>query len=176
MRRLGLYNLLFTMMFLLSAFSTIIAQNGEPPPNGQGFAPPPRPNLLQELGLTKAQIQQMRRMNSDLQPRMREAQRNLREANQALDEAIYADETSEEIIKERIRAAQQAQAEVLKNRVLMETSVRRILTREQLVKFREMRQQFAQKQANPNNPNKNPNKVVNQKRRPLQNRIGRPNQ
>src|SRR6187551_2529791 len=49
-------------------------------------------NLLRQLGLSPEQIQQIRRIKMEQRPSMDEAQRRFREANRALDEAIYADQ------------------------------------------------------------------------------------
>jgi Spy/CpxP family protein refolding chaperone len=168
MKRLSL---LITFIFLFGAFSIVPAQNGERP--DQAFAPPPqRPNILQELGLSRDQIQELRRINTNQQPQLRQAQRNLKEANEALDEAIYADDTNDEIIKERVRAVQQAQSEVIKHRTFMEMSIRKVLTKPQLIKFRELRENFQRRQAN---QNKRP-ETTNPRKQILQKRIGRPNQ
>jgi Spy/CpxP family protein refolding chaperone len=166
--------LLFAFILLFGTFSMVSAQNGEPPPGAQPFAAPPeRPNLLQALGLSRDQVQQLRRLNAELQPQMRQAQRNLKEANEALDEAIYGDDANEDLIRERIRAVQQAHGEVIRRRALMETSIRKILTRDQLVRFRELRQNFQKRQGNRNDPN-NPKRIQNPNRT-LKRGILRPN-
>lgn len=169
------FSLLFTLVLLFGTFAVVKAQNGEPPPGAQGFAPAQGPNLLEALGLTREQVQQLRRLNAVLQPQRKELQRNLKEANDALDEAIYADETNDEIIRERVRAVQQAQSELIRHRAFMETSVRRILTKEQLVKFRQLRENSKNR---PLNPNKmmNPNKMDEPPNGPLRRRLNRQNQ
>lgn len=178
MKRLSI---LLAIILLIGAFSIINAQN-DPPPGGQTFVSEARPaNLLQQLGLTRPQVQQLRRINADLQPQMREAQRNWREANLALDEAIYADESNDEIVQERIKAAQFAQTELIRNRAMLESAIRKVLTRDQLIKFRQLRQEFKQRQAKPANNRQrrmeNPDKMIrNPQKQPLKRRILRPNQ
>jgi periplasmic protein CpxP/Spy len=98
--------------------------------------------LFEQLGLSREQIQQIRRINRDKQPLMREAQDKLREANRALDAAIYADTPNEEEIKNRLKNVQTAHAEVLRIRTVMEFEVRKVLTAEQLAKFRQLREEF----------------------------------
>lgn len=113
-----------------------------------------RPNLMRELGLSQEQIQQIRRMNAERKPLMNQAQRRLRMANRALDQAIYSDSVNEEDVQVRLKEFQAAQAEMVRLRFTNELAVRKILTREQLVRFRELRQNFAERrrQNMQNNP------------------------
>ena len=173
MKKLNLLSLIFAVLLLTCAFSTVNAQD-EPPidaPKAQVDGQR-RPNLLQELGLTKEQRQQIRRLNADKQPMMREAQMRLREANRNLDQAIYADNVDETEIQARMKEAQIAQAEVIKIRSLTELAVRKILTPEQLAKFREVRRQFAERMENRQNQIKNrikdaPDRQKNNRQNPL---------
>jgi Spy/CpxP family protein refolding chaperone len=103
-----------------------------------------RPNLFAELGLTREQVQQIRRINQDRRPRMMEAQHRLRLATQGLDASIYRDSVSEEEFRTKLKELQSAQAEVARLRFESELSIRRILTPDQLVRFRELRQKFAE--------------------------------
>lgn len=156
MKKFNFLSLIFAGLLLTFTFSTVNAQD-EPPID----APKPpfdaqrRPNLLQELGLTQEQRQQIRRLNAEKQPMMREAQMRLRQANRNLDQAIYADNVDETEIQTRLKEAQLAQAEVTKIRALTELAVRKILTPEQLVKFREVRRQFTERMENRQNQLKN---------------------
>jgi Spy/CpxP family protein refolding chaperone len=101
-----------------------------------------RGNMLRQLGLSREQIQQIRRLNVDRRPLMEEAQRRFREANRSLDAAIYADEVIDADVQARLKDVQLAQAELQRLRFMNELAVRRILTPEQLVRFREMRRRF----------------------------------
>ncbi|MBK6751408.1 MAG: hypothetical protein IPG67_15775 [Acidobacteria bacterium] len=101
-----------------------------------------RQNVLMQLGLSREQVQQIRLINRDRKPLMDEAQRRFREANVALDLAIYSDETSDADVEARLKDVQLAQAEVAKLRFANEYAVRKILTPEQLVRFRDLRQRF----------------------------------
>ena len=104
-----------------------------------------RPNLPRELGLSQEQLQAIKRMNQARRPLMEDANRKLREANRALDMAIYADDLSEADITARLREFQLAQAEVAKLRFQGELELRKILTLEQLTKFRTLREQFGRR-------------------------------
>lgn len=101
-----------------------------------------RQNVLMQLGLSRDQVQQIRRLNQERKPLMDEAQRRFREANVALDLAIYSDQPSDSDVEARLKDFHLAQAEVAKLRFANEYAVRKILTPEQLVRFRELRRRF----------------------------------
>lgn len=104
-----------------------------------------RPNLLRELGLSHEQVQAIRRMNQARRPLMEDATRRLREANRALDMAIYADNLNQDDVDARLKELQSAQAEVAKLRFQGELELRKVLTPEQLSKFRVLREQFGRR-------------------------------
>jgi Spy/CpxP family protein refolding chaperone len=176
-----LYRFTCAAFLLFALFSVTNAQNGEPPPGGDGFAPPPRPNLLQELNLSKEQIQQLRIINREWNPRRQQAQRSFREAQRELEEAIYLDEADEGLINRKKEMVKTAHSELINTQTTMQTLIRNILTNQQLARFKQLRQQFAQRQGDPNgrpvNQNNRPlNQRNNQPSRPLPNRILRPKQ
>jgi len=140
-------SLMAAAVFALTAF----AQDGPggPPYQDQGKAPDNRPNLLRQLGLSREQMEQVRRLNVERRPVMEAAQRRFREANRSLDQAIYADQVNEAEVQERIRETQLAQAELIKLRAMNEITIRRILTPDQLARFITLRQRFDAANANP---------------------------
>lgn len=101
-----------------------------------------RADMLHSLGLSEEQMQQIRKLHADQRPRMDEAQKRLRESTRSLNEAMYADEVSDSNVQNRLKDRQAALAEVERLRFTTEFAVRRILTPDQLVRFREMRQRF----------------------------------
>ncbi len=113
-----------------------------------------RQGFLQQIGLTRDQVRQLRMLNQRHRPIMMAAQRRLREATVALDTAIYADTLAEGEFDTKLKEQQLAQAEVIRVRSLGELAIRKILTPEQLVKFRELREQFEIKRRE-NVPRKN---------------------
>jgi len=159
---------IFAFFLLTVCFSTVKSQEET---TQQNFNQERRPNLLTELDLSQSQIQQIRRINADKKPLMREAQQKVREANRSLDQAIYADDADETEIQDRLKAAQLAQAEVTKIRSSTEYAVRKVLNPIQLVKFREIRQRFMERMENNQNGRKNrplnaPNqRLLNRQRR-----------
>ena len=146
MKKMKYAKLLLLLIVAVAAISgQALGQTG--PPSNE---PPPvdrpdddRPNLLAELGLSPEQVQQIRRMNQERRPAMMQAQRRMRLANRDLDQAIYADNFSEADFQARLKEFQAAQADMARLRFESEMSVRKVLTPEQLVKFRGLRAQFA---------------------------------
>lgn len=133
--------ILFTLLFLTFGFSAVRAQN-DADFQKQQFDEPRRPQLLRELGLKPEQIRQIKIINDENREKMREANFHLREARKNLDAAIYADNTNETLIETKLREFQNAQAEVAKIRTLTELAIRKTLTPDQLVRFRDIRQEF----------------------------------
>jgi len=157
---------------LLAALGIVRAQDGPLPENvnarpmadrQQGE----RPDLLRELGLSQDQVREIRRLNQQRRPQMNAAAQRLRLANRALDEAIYTDTVNDEDFQLRLREFQAAQSEIARIRFESEMNVRRILTPEQLSRFRELRRRFAEQQMGPGRSQGEPN------RRQMR-RLGRP--
>jgi Spy/CpxP family protein refolding chaperone len=119
-----------------------------------------RPNLMSYLGLSKEQVQQVRKIKQANREGIQQAERNQRLAKKELDEAVYNDNFDENDVQNKLRNFQIAQAELVKLRTADELAIRKVLTPEQLVKFREFRQRFMQR------PMQNPNKE-NQPIRPI---------
>ena len=122
---------------------------GTPPPDAekQQFAGSPdqtRADMLAELGLTQDQSQVLRRMNAERRPIVEAANKRLRAANMALDSVIYGDAVDEMDFRARLKEFQDAQADVTRIRFENELTLRRVLTPDQLVKFRGIRQRIAE--------------------------------
>lgn len=134
------YLVLSAVLSIMASAGLSYAQNAPPPRQAvdQG-----RPKLLQELGLSPEQLQKVREMNQTRKPLMEEAVRHMRDANRALDAAIYNDTLNEDDISLKLRDFQAAQAEVAKLRFQSELALRRILTPDQLTRFRTLRERFA---------------------------------
>lgn len=142
-------------LILLGAVFTIFAtaasaQDGPPPPEevSQFETQEKKPNLLENLGLSRDQVRQIRILNRDRKPLMEAAQHRLREANRALDMSIYSDALDENAVEASLREFQEAQGEVAKIRFQSELELRKILTAEQLVKFRGLRARVAEAREN----------------------------
>lgn len=130
---------LFAMMF---AVPTLAQDEPLPEPQRPAANQQPQVNMLRQLGLNREQIQRLQQINRTRKPLMDAAQEKLRNANRLLDEAIYADEVSDVDVQAKLKEVQLAQAEVFRVRFTSELQIRRMLTPEQLVRFRNMRQRF----------------------------------
>ena len=138
-----LSQIFLTAVFVTTAgVAVVVAQDAAPEP-ADAVKKDACPNLFRELGLSPEQFQQLRKLNAARRPDMEAAQQRLRAANRALDAAIYADSPSDVDVHTKLSEFQQAQAEVARIRFDSELAIRRILTPEQLVKFRDLRQRFA---------------------------------
>jgi len=146
MRRRSYQHLIFAVAFILSFAAFALGQSpdqpavGGPPP--VAHSPDARGNVLRELGLTLEQAQAIRRINQERRSALAAAGRRLREANRALDDAIYADTADDSLIKSRLAELQSAQSEAASLRFEKELAIRRVLTPEQLVRFRDLRRKF----------------------------------
>ena len=135
---------LFLIAVCVALMPAAFGQEGPPAGPERRPAGDDRPDMLAQLGLTPEQIQQFQRLNVQHRPLMNEAQRRMREANRELDMAIYADTVSDDDVRAKVRAFQDAQAELNRLRFGHELNIRKILTHEQLIRFREMRRRFAE--------------------------------
>lgn len=140
MKNFNFFTLIFIGCLIMLSFSIVCGQDQQSPE--QTFDQKERPNLLAELDLSPEQIRQIRLLNRERQPLVRAARQRMKDANLALDQAVYADSIDESLIQTRLKEAQMAQAEFTKIRSFTEFAVRKILTPEQLVKFREVRLKF----------------------------------
>lgn len=167
---------LAVFVFVFAALAN--AQETKPvetqPQDGQNPVQDVRNNALRQLGLSREQVQQIRRMNMERKPLMDAAQLRFREANRSLDEAIYADQVNDGDVQTRLKELQLAQADVARIRFMNELSVRKILTPDQLTRFRELRQRFEQVRENVErrngdrkDPNQNRDGFAPQQTRPV---------
>jgi Spy/CpxP family protein refolding chaperone len=155
MKRTRFFKLFMVLALCVAAAVGVSAQEGDiddGPQDGDqpvaGRRQEPRFNLLRQLGLSREQIQRIRRMNQARKPLIESAQQRFREANRLLDAAIYADEVNEEDVRARLKEVQLAQAELIRIRSMDELAMRRLLTADQLLRFRELRARFDQDRPN----------------------------
>lgn len=141
--------LILAVALLLLGILPAYGQDDPPPRNdfvaesGDADTPNRRNILRRELQLSDQQMVMIRRINLETRPKMAEAQTRLKLLRQELDAAIYADDLNEDQLRERVRSVIEAEAEVTRIRAMSEVAVRKVLTPEQLVRFRELRQRFA---------------------------------
>jgi len=101
--------------------------------------PDPQQPIFQRLGLSADQLQKIRSINRRQRPKLQQANLAVERARLALDEAIYADEVSEDRMKEALARFNRAQVDLANLRMQTEFEIRKILTPDQLNQFREMR-------------------------------------
>ena len=99
--------------------------------------------LRERLNLLPAQIEQIKAIREENREQWRVARQRARQAQRALDEAIYSDNADEVLIETRTREVADAQTALVRMRALTELKIRRILTPEQLNTLRALRQQRA---------------------------------
>jgi len=129
--------LLTLILGFLFAFSAM-GQDVKPDP---AAAQPGNGNLLEQLGLTPDQVREIRQLNKQRKPAMEGAKLRVVNANRDLDAAIYADNVDEAQVNAQLAELQIAQADVARIRFTNELAIRRILTPEQLGRFRDLRRQ-----------------------------------
>lgn len=139
---------LFVMSVLLVAFAVAgtFAQNGPPARDQQPAQPDKRddrpPSMWRFLGLSDDQLKQIQKVNLEHRTQEREARQRYQTAMRELDAAIYAVDLDEDIVKAKLEEFRLAQGELSRLRFKNELLVRKVLTPEQLLKFREMRRRF----------------------------------
>ena len=115
------------------------------PQNVQANQPPD----FRLLNLSPDQIQKIRTINMDLKDERQAANQKLRQAQRALAEAVESPTPDEALIAQRSREVAEAQASTIRLRSLTEARVLQVLTPEQRIKLREIRQRnLAQRRAN----------------------------
>ena len=137
-----------TLLALLAFMSTVPSAQGqtvqqpsatpEPQQGGSGGDP------ILQLNLTPDQREQIRSIRQANKAERATINQRLRDANQALDEALDADKPDENVVEQRMRDVGAAQAAAMRMRILTEVRIRRVLTAEQLGILRTLRQQARQ--------------------------------
>ena len=127
-----------TLMLLLAAVLLFAAPTS-------GYAqdlPPSNADPIQQLRLTPEQRQRIRIIFAENKDERQMANRRLREANVALDQALDAEPVDENVVDQRINELAAAQAAQTRMRVRMELRIRRELRPEQLAIWRQFRLQL----------------------------------
>lgn len=99
------------------------------------------PADLRFLDLTPDQIQKIRSINAELKDQRQAAVMRMRQAQRALAEAVESPTPDEALISQRSRELAEAQANTIRLRSLTEARILQVLTPEQRVKLRVMREQ-----------------------------------
>jgi Spy/CpxP family protein refolding chaperone len=103
--------------------------------------PEPATDPIEQLRLTPEQRQAIRRIMAESRDERQSTNRRLRETNIALDQALDAEPTDENLVEQRINDVATAQAAQLRLRIHTEMKIRRILRPEQVATLRRLRLQ-----------------------------------
>jgi Spy/CpxP family protein refolding chaperone len=124
--------ILLSLIVILTAASFVPAQQ----------EPEPTTDPIEQLRLSPEQRQAIRRIVADSRDERQMTNRRVREANVALDQALDAQPTDENLIEQRISDLAAAQAAQLRMRIHTEMKIRRILRPEQLAILQRLRLQL----------------------------------
>ena len=102
---------------------------------------PSSPDPIEQLQLTPDQRQRVRMILEENKSERQSINRRVREANVALDQALDADPSNENVIEQRINDLAAAQTAQTRMRIHTEMKIRRELTPEQLATLRRLRLQ-----------------------------------
>ena len=138
--------LLLTIIFILACtLVSVEAQTTTQQPQTQDATQTQTtqaPNLQTQLGLTPDQIQKWRALNQELRPQEVAGNLKVREAKRALSEAMEAPTPNEDLIKQRAKEFADAQSAMTQLQVLRQARVLQILTPEQRVKLKEIKEKI----------------------------------
>jgi len=124
--------ILASLLFVLTVATFAFAQQQDLP-----VAPDP----IEQLGLSPQQRQAIRQIVNENKDERQMTNRRVREANVALDQALDAEPSDENLIEQRINELASAQAAQLRMRIHTEMRIRRVLRPEQIATLRRLRLQ-----------------------------------
>jgi Spy/CpxP family protein refolding chaperone len=108
--------------------------------------------MLRPLNITPDQEQRIQAIYAETADERQAANRRLRLAHRALSEAIQSQNPDEALIEQRSKEVADAQATTIRLRSLTEARILQVLTQEQRVKLRQLRQQAMMQRRNQQNP------------------------
>ena len=144
-QKLSRWILVTGLLLLASAFPRANAQTTAPQQSQTDSAqmqasPVNQAPDLGQLNLTPEQIQKIRGINAELRDQRLAANQHLGLAQRALAEAIESPNPDEKLIDRRSHEVADAQAATIRLRSLTEARILQVLTPEQRIRLREMRQ------------------------------------
>ena len=125
-----------TLMLLLAAvvlLTVTVSAQDTPPPTGA--------DSIEQLRLTPEQRQRIRMIFEETKTERQHINRRMREANVALDQALDAEPTDQNLIEQRLNELATAQTAQMRLRIQTELKIRRELRPEQLATLRQLRLQ-----------------------------------
>src|SRR5882762_2613936 len=134
---------LVSLLLLIGAGTITRAQTAQNPLDPAQTQTQTQANQVPDFGplnLTTDQVQRIRAINAELKDQRQAAIQHLRQAQRALTEAIESPTPNEALIDQRSHEVADAQAATIRLRSLTEARILQVLTSEQRVRLREMRQ------------------------------------
>ncbi len=116
------------------------------PPFGPGQKAKAQQMLMQTIGLTENQRMRMAEIRRNNEDNVISSERRFRQARNALDRTIMSEEYDERLINQRIEEFVAAQSEATRQRARVRAQLRSVLTTEQILRFREVEREWAQRQ------------------------------
>jgi Spy/CpxP family protein refolding chaperone len=179
--------ILFPVILLLAIVSVQVKGQTPTPQNpsepAQTQTPATQASQLPDfaqLDLKPDQIQKIRAINADLKDQRQAAGMKLRQAQRALAEAVESATPNEALIEQRSHELADAQAGMIRLRSLTEARVLQVLTPEQRIKLREMRQRNQALRREANQQQQLPGNLLRQRQQRMQRNANvptlRPNQ
>jgi Spy/CpxP family protein refolding chaperone len=137
--------MLFILLFAVSSTREVRAQNPAETPQNDQAQENPDTGWRNQLNLTPDQITKIRTILEQNKAERQAARQRVNQAQRALDQAIYADAANKDEITQRTHELSEAQTAEVRLRAATELKISRVLTPEQLNKFRTIRQERAAK-------------------------------
>ena len=141
------YFLVATGLLLLCAFMSTEAQTNtpQPTPDPAATGAPQVQNLPTQLNFTPEQVEQWRAINREFRSQEIAAAQKVRQARLAMSEAMEAPTPNEELIKQRAKDLADAQSALTQLQALRQARVLQMLTPEQRVKLKEIREEIRER-------------------------------
>jgi Spy/CpxP family protein refolding chaperone len=134
---------LAVLLVLMGVSTTTRAQNAQNPVESPQTQTQTQANQIPDFGplnLTPDQIQKIRAIYAELKDQRQAAVQRLRQAQRALTEAIESPTPNEALIDQRSHEVADAQAATIRIRSLTEARILQVLTPEQRIRLREIRE------------------------------------
>jgi Spy/CpxP family protein refolding chaperone len=131
----------FLLLLLAASASQAFAQTPDEATQTDAVQGNQDANWATILNLTPDQVARIRAIRQQNRLDWQAAKQRVNQAQRALDQAIYSDDVSDDVIEQLARDVAEAQAAEVRLRARTELSIRRVLTPQQLNTFRTIRQE-----------------------------------
>ena len=149
MRKLNLFTIFVSVMFLFSVCQTIFC--GQKPYSRQEFEKQAAEKFYKtakELGLTQDQISQMEEISEQNRIRTIEIIKEIRKKDKAIDEELLKENYDRSVVNNLLQEIRQLSADMAQLRIDDKIKVRSILTQEQFLKIEQNKHEFLIKHKN----------------------------